>query len=179
MTQSKNNIALTYGLIAGIAVIAWTLILYVLGVKYYVGPLAYVAMVIPIVVAVLGGLAQRKSQDGYLSFKEALKTVFLIFIIFVTLDAIFSYLLLSVIDVPFREAIMQEAAVSMEKMMEKMGAKQDAIDKALESMNDPGNYSPSKILLGILFRYVGWFIIALIIAAIIKKKKPEFADAQF
>ena len=176
MEQTKTNTGLVYGVICGVAVIAFTILLYVAGVEWYTSPLAYVGFAIPIVIGFMGAYKQRSLQGGFITFKEALKTVFIIFIISVVLDTIFSYLLLNVIDVPFREAIMQDAAVKMEKFLVKMGTSQDAIDKAMADFDNPENFSPGKILLGVFFRMIGWFIVALIIAAIVKKKRPEFEN---
>jgi hypothetical protein len=176
MEQTKSNTGLVYGIICGVAVIAFTILLYVGGVEWFTGPLAYIGYVIPIVIGFLGAYKQRSLQGGYITFKEALKTVFIIFIVSVVLDTIFSYILFNVIDVPFREAIMQEAAVKMEKFLVKMGSTQDQIDKAMAEFDNPNNYSPGKILLSVFFRLIGWFIVALIIAAITKKKKPEFEN---
>jgi len=172
----KSNTGVIYGVITGVAAIAYTIILYVGGLEWFTSPLSYVAFCIPIVIAVLGGLKQKKLQGGYITFKEALKTLFIIFVIFIVMDALFNHLLLNVIDVPFREALMQDAGVRMEKFMAKMGANQETIDKAVSELSNPENFTFKKIFVGILFRCVGWFIVALIIAAIIKKKKPEFEN---
>ncbi|RYY24449.1 MAG: DUF4199 domain-containing protein [Chitinophagaceae bacterium] len=176
MEQTKTNTALTYGLIGGIITIVYMLLLYIGGLEVYTGILAFGGYLIPIVTAVLGGIKEKKLQGGYLSFKAALKTVFLIFIIISLLSSIFNHLLLNVIDVPFREALMQDAGVKMEKMMTKLGAPQDTIDKALNDLNNPDNYSFGKIMLGFLWGAIVWFIVSLIIAAIIKKKRPEFEN---
>jgi predicted membrane-bound spermidine synthase len=64
----------------------------------------------------------------------------------------------------------------MEKMMVKLGAPQDAIDKSLVDLNDPKNFTIGKVFLGFCFAAIGWFIVSLIIAAIIKKKRPEFEN---
>ncbi len=176
MEQTKTNTALTYGLIGGIITIVYMLLLYIGGLEIYTGILAFGAYLIPIVTAVMGGIKEKKLQGGYLSFKGALKTVFLIFLIISLLTTIFNHLLLNVIDVPFRQALMQDAAVKMEKMMTKLGAPQDTIDKALNDLDNPENYSFGKIMLGFFWGAIVWFIISLIIAAIIKKKRPEFEN---
>jgi uncharacterized protein DUF4199 len=176
MDKSQTNTGIVYGLICGVSVIAYTIILYVAGVEWYTSWLAFMTFVIPVVIAFLGGVRQRKLQGGYITFKEVLKTVFIIFIISVILDTIFSYLLLNVIDVPFREAVMQDAAIRMEKFMIKMGTPQDAIDKAMQDFDNPDNFSAKKVLVGVFFRMIVWFIVAVIIAAIIKKKRPEFEN---
>jgi hypothetical protein len=175
----KSNVALVYGLIAGAATIAFTTILYLGGLALYTSLLAYLSFAIPIVVAILGGLKQKSLQGGYLSFKEALKVVFLIFLVYIVLNTLFNHLLLNVIDVPFREALMQDAGIKMEKFLVKMGANQETIDKSLAELSNPENFTFKKVFLGMLFNAIGWFIVSLIIAAIIKKKKPEFEENQF
>jgi hypothetical protein len=176
MEKTKSKTALTYGIIGGIAVIVFTLLLYIGGLELYTSPLAYVAIAIPIVVAVLGGVKEKKLQGGYLSFKQALATVFLILVIISLLSTLFSHLLLNVIDIPFREALMQDQQIRMEKFLTKMGAPQESIDKALDDINNPANYTIGKIFLGFLMYCIIWFIVSLIIAAIIKKKRPEFEN---
>jgi hypothetical protein len=176
MEKTQTNTGVVYGIICGAAVIAFTLILYIGGLEWYNSSLSILAYIIPIVIAVLAGIKQRKLQGGYISFKEALKTVFLVFVIATVLSSIFNYVLLNIIDVPFREAVMQEAAIKMEKLMVKMGAPQDTIDKAMDDMNKPENFTIGKTLVGVLFYLIIWFIVALIIAAIIKKKRPEFEN---
>ena len=61
----------------------------------------------------------------------------------------------------------------------KFGSKQEDIDKALEKMNDPSSRNFGNMALGFFTYLIGWFIVAVIISLIVKKKKPEFADAQF
>ncbi|MHA4847229.1 DUF4199 domain-containing protein [Flavitalea antarctica] len=172
----KTNTGLVYGVICGIAVILLTLLLYIAGLEWFTSPLKYLRYVIPILIGFLGAYKQRSLQGGYITFQEALKTVFIIFIISVVLDTLFSYLLFNVIDVPFMQAVIQDAAVRMEKFLVKMGTKQEDIDKAMAEFDNPDNLSPGNILLGVLVSLIGWFIVALIIAAIVKKKKPEFEN---
>jgi hypothetical protein len=176
MTTSagKKNMGVLYGLIHGGIAILFTLVLYLGGVKWFTHPLAWSALAIPLVVGVLGGLAQKKVNGGFLSFGEALKTVFTVFVIGTLVSTAFSYLLFNVIDVPFREALSQEAAEATAKMMERFGASQEQIDKAVEETLSGNNYTLSRQVLGFAFMSIVWFVISLIIAAIIKKDKPAF-----
>ena len=97
MASGKTNAGLSYGLMSGGAAILLSLVLYLGGAKMFVNPIAYLGFAIPIVFAVLGGLAQKKANGGYLEFSEALKTVFTIFVIGSFLSTAFMFLLLNVI----------------------------------------------------------------------------------
>src|SRR5687767_13277975 len=103
--STPKNLGVLYGLINAGAAIAFTVILYLGGANMFVGPIAYVGMVIPIVVCVIGGLQIRKQHGGYLEFSEALKATFLILIIGSFIATLFQYVLFNYIDVPFREAL--------------------------------------------------------------------------
>lgn len=177
MEKKRTDVGLTYGLISGLASVIFGLLLYLGGVKWFVHPIAYAGFVIPVVIAVLAGLKQKKLGEGYLDFPAALKVVFTTFVIGTVISTLFNYVLFNFIDVPFREALTQETAEKAQQMMQKFGANQEQIDKATEDMMKGNNYSFSKQMLGTAFFCIFWFVISLIIAAIIKKKKPEFPTA--
>ncbi len=174
MENKQTNVGVTYGLIAGLASVIFGLILYLGGAKWFVSPIAYTGFLVPIIIAVLAGLKQKKLNDGFLEFREALKVVFTVFVIGTVISTIFNYVLFNFIDVPFREALTQETVVKTQQMMQKFGASQEQIDKASEDMMKGNNYTLGKQTLGMAFACIFWFVISLIISAIIKKKKPEF-----
>lgn len=174
MENNKTNVGVMYGLVNGVISCLFLLILYLAGVKWFIHPVAYLAYAIPIVIAVLAGIKQRKINGGYIEFGHALKTVFLVFVLGSLITTVFTYVLFNIIDIPFREAMMQEAAIATEKLMEKFGAPQDTIDKTVEDMLSGNSYSIGKILLSFAFGCIVAFIISLIIAAIIKRRRPEF-----
>ena len=177
MEKKRTEVGFTYGLISGLASVIFSLLLYLGGVKWFVNPIAYAWVLVPIAIAVLAGLKQKKLGEGYLDFAAALKVVFTTFVIGTVISTLFSYVLFNYIDVPFREALTQETAEKAQQMMQKFGANQEQIDKATEDMMKGNNYSFSKQMLGAAFFCIFWFVISLIIAAIIKKKKPEFPTA--
>lgn len=174
---SQKNIGPLYGLINGGVVIVYTVLLYLGGIKAYLSPLSWLAIVIPIVICVLGGLQQRKLQGGYLEFAEALKVTFMILVLGSLLSTIFDYILFNYIDVPFRQALMQEAADKAEKMMEKFGMPQEQIDKAMDELLNGNNYTMGKLFLGFAFRCIGLFVVALIVSLIIRRKRPPFDNS--
>lgn len=175
-TSSPKNLGVLYGLICGGVSIVFTVILYLSGAKTFVSPFAWCGIVLPIVVCVIGGLQIRKQRGGYLEFSEALKATFLILVIGSLISTAFQYVLFNFIDVSFREALAQVTAEQVEKMMRKFGATDTQIDEAVQKTLSKNNYTIGNLLLGFVFSCIGSFIIALIVSAIIKRKRPPFEN---
>lgn len=173
---SGKNVNLLYGLLYGGVSIAFTVILYLGGVKWFLNPIAYMGYVIPIVFAVLAASHQKKLQGGYLEFSEALKTTFMVLVTGSLISVAFDYILFNYIDVPFRQALMQESAQKVERMLEKLNMPPEKIDEAVDKMLNSNSYSVGQLLLGFAFRCIGLFILALIVSAIMKKKRPVFEN---
>jgi hypothetical protein len=177
-TRANTNVGLTYGLIGGIAMIVYTLCLYLAGIEIFMSiPLSFLAYGLMITIAVLAGLKQRKLQGGYLSFAEALKTVFLTFVLAFFLSTIFNYVLLNYIDTGFRDQMTKATIEKVEEMMRKFGAPESEIEKAMERTASPDNYTIGRTLLGYGTMCILSCLVSLVIAAIIKKNKPPFENA--
>lgn len=172
--MESKKIGLNYGIILGGISIIYSLCLYLFGAKAFVSPAAYIAILFPIVLAVLGGRQQKKLQGGYLEFSEALKTTFTILVLGALMSTAFMVILLNYIDHSFGEALNQETAMKTEEFMRKFGAPEADIEKASEKIMNENNYSLAKQSVSFAFGCIFWFLLALIISAIIKKKKPEF-----
>ena len=177
--EKKQNVFVTYGILSAIIVVVFYVLLYLGGIEWYLSPAAYIGYALPIIVAVMAALKQKKLNGGYLSFAQALKGVFLVFVITGIGSTLFQYVLFNYIDVPFREAISQKTAEMSEAMMRKFGMGEEAIEKATDDILSGKGYTAGKMMIGFAFGCIFSFIIALIIAAIVKKKKPEFPESQF
>ena len=173
--KSISNPAIVYGLVAGLAICVLTVVLYMMGSDAFMS-YAWFNYIILIIIAVLAGLAKRKANDGYLPFAEALKTVFGTMLIAILMQTMFNYLLFNFIDVPFSEAIKQASMDKGEEMLKRFNAPQDDIDKYLDKAAKENPNSFGNLFLGFAIFAIVSFIIALIIAAIIKRNKPEFEN---
>ncbi len=172
--EKKQNVFVAYGIISAIILVVFYLLLYVGGLEWWMNPVAFLGFVLPIVVAVLAAVKQKKLQGGYISFGEALKGIFIVFVITWLASTLFQYVLLNYIDVPFRQALAQKTAEVYEEMFRNFGMKEDAIEKATDDILSGNSYTAGKMIMGFAVFCIVYFIIALIIAAIVKKKKPEF-----
>ena len=177
MQPRKISIPLACGLIAGLAMILLTTVLYLSGVNAYLGWPAYLGNVILLGMAIVAPLKEKKAGGGYLEFKDALKAAFLVFVIALLLQTLFSWVLMNYIDPAFRQAVEQAILEKIEKFMVRMNLSQDDIDKTLAKQRGSDQFSLSKSMMGLGVSYIVYFLIALVIAAIVKKKKPEFNEA--
>jgi hypothetical protein len=175
--EKRKNVGLTYGLIGGLALSVYFILMYLGGVEFFMGPLSWLGYVIIIVIAVLAGLKQRKLNGGSLEFGEALKVVFLVFALGFLLQTITSHILFNYIDVPFKDAMTQKALEKTEDLLKRFGASQDQIDKALEDAAKRDSFSIKSQLLGYGVTCILFFLVSLIIAAIIKRKPAPFENS--
>ncbi len=173
--STKQNIGMTYGLIAGLIMIVITLVQYIGGLKLFMSPImGSVSYLVLITVAVLAALKLRKQQEGFLEFGEALKVTFTVFALALFLQTIFAYVLFNFIDVPFKEALTVESLNKTEQWMRKMGTPEAQIEKALESQQGKDPFSIGLVLLGYGTTCIAAFIFCLLISLIVRKKKPAF-----
>jgi hypothetical protein len=106
-----------------------------------------------------------------------LKATFLILVIGALIATVFQFVLFNYIDVSFREALAQVTAEQAEKLMRRFGAPEAQIDEAVEKTLNQNNYTIGRLLLGFVFSCIWWFIVALIVSAIIKRKRPVFENS--
>lgn len=172
--RKTGNIGLTYGLVAGLIICLITLVQYLGGIKAYLSPVGFLSYILMIVIAVLAGNKQKKSNGGYLEFGEALKITFSVFASALLLQTLFTYVLLNFIDPSFKDAVGQEVMNKTEEMMRSFGASDSQIDAAIENQQGSDQFAFSKMILGYALWCIVWFIVSLIISAIIKKSKPAF-----
>lgn len=177
-TNRSSNIGLTYGLITGLILCIITLIQYLVGLDAYLSPIGFIAYLVLIVVAVLAGLKQKKINGDYLQFNEALKITFSVVASALLLQTLFIYVLLNFIDIPFKQALAQEALNRTEEFMRKFGTSDSKIDEMMESASQKDSFSFGSMILGYCIWCIVWFLICLVISAIIKKNKPVFPTTQ-
>jgi hypothetical protein len=174
-TASSGKIStLLYGVLYGAASIALTVIMYLGGVELWMSNLSYLALLLPVAFAFIVAAQLKKQQGGYLEFSDSLKTVFRVLIVGLLLYSIFDYILLNYIDKSFNEALMQATTREMEKEMVKRKVSQEEIDKFLESMGSVNKYALAVYGLTFALRCILHFIVALIVSAIMKRKRPVF-----
>lgn len=161
------QVGIKYGLITGVIVIVYTVLLYLIGeaMNMWLGFLSFIFI---ITLMIFGMKEYKRNQEGYLEFKEGLAIGTLIVAISSLLSQIFNYVYMNFID----PSMIEQIGERTREMMEKFGMDEDKIEQAVTEAQSK-MASPLSILWGILGALVMGFIISLIISAIMQNKRSE------
>lgn len=173
--DSPWTIAMRYGGMIAAVMIVINLVQYLSGgsdpangqstIAILTGFLSFVVWIGGVVLAVK---AYREQLDGYLSFGEGFQVGFFTFLVISAISAVWSFLFYSFIATDFLEKTLE----FMQYTLEDSGATDEAIDMMMgiyERVYNPLGLMLMSLLGGTIFGA----IISLIIAAVMKKNRPE------
>jgi hypothetical protein len=176
-TSSNNkvliNYALRWGAIMGMTILIIQLMVYLLSksslVSFTYGIVNFVLQVIILVVAVY--MYRKNITNGLLSFKEGFTIVMLIFAGSALINSVFQFLLYNVIDPELSTYIYERTLEMTTNMMEKFGAPEEEIEKAIEKINPEDlKLTAQRLVTNYFFSLLFGVFFAVIIAAIFRKK---------
>jgi tetrahydromethanopterin S-methyltransferase subunit G len=178
-TENKSNIehALKWGLILGMANIFIYLIAYIIDksilTQWWMG---LASLAINITLMIIPVTSKRKELGGFITFKDAFLICFIVIAGGALLQSVFNYVLYNLIDPGLSEYVKEKAIESATSMMEKFGAPQEEMEKAIEKLqNEDFSQTPARIGKQYAFGLLFGAVLALIVAAIFKKQpKAEF-----
>lgn len=178
MDKTLRDFVLKWGLIIGLVQCSVSLISYLMGLEWMVSfTFALLNILVLIGGPVYCGVLWKKQQGGFLDFKNAFLVIFIVFAAsgFVLLG--YNVLMYTVIDPEIPGQVKEAVIEKTFTMMERFGAPEDSIEKAMEDLEQTDmEYSPSSLIKGYFTSWIWGSIIALIGAAIIKKNKPMFEE---
>ncbi len=165
------KIAIKYGFIYAGIYILMSLLMYITGLNRtgITWPMTVLSFAVP-VVCILLAVKEYKSEigQGYIKFSDVFKQGLIICVVGGIVYSAYSLLYMYVIDPTFMDYIMEQQVAKMQEM----GMEEEQIEKAMQgsaAMQSPF-WMFTFTLLGSVF--IG-AIIALIMAAILKKPNPE------
>lgn len=180
MDKTLRDFVLKWGLIIGLAQCTVSLISYLMGLEWMVSfTFAFLNILVFIGGPVYAAIQWKKQQGGYLPFKNAFLVIMIVFAAsgFVLLG--YNVLMYTVIDPEIPGQIKEAVAEKTFNMMERFGAPEESIEKAMEEIeNAEMEYTPANLVKGYFTSWIWGAVIALIGAAIIKKNKPVFDETQ-
>ncbi len=98
-TAAKQTFGIKYGIIAGVGTILYMLLFYFIDQRMMLGPWVYRStLLIYVIMMFMAVFAARKSGDGLIDIKEAIRIAFQTFIVANVLFYVFYYLLFNMFD---------------------------------------------------------------------------------
>lgn len=162
-----------YGVFYGLASVAFTMLMYMMGPKmlFNMKIMMPLSFIIPIIFMYLATKATRDEQEGLMSFGEALKPSFLTYAIGSLIAMLFTFIFYNFIDPSMLEVQQEVGADMAESMINMVGGDQGAIEEAREAiMAEEPSFSFGQTMISWLTSLVlPGLIIALIMSAIMKK----------
>jgi F0F1-type ATP synthase assembly protein I len=132
-----------------------------------------IGLIIGIYILVLAVRADRDEQlGGYATFKRVFLVAFLVMLISIVITQVFNFLYMNYINPSAADATLE----ATRSMMEKMGANEDDLEKALEkaAAQIEESKKPAAIFMSLIKSSIVGAIFAAIFGAIMKKEKPLF-----
>ncbi len=171
-----KNPAFKNGLILGLCLIVYTLLIYLVSPAFFLAGLGMTSSLISILIYILfmvkTGNEVKKANNGYASFSEVFIPIFICALIGGTIAIFFNYILNTVID-PDLPNFLKETMIS--NFENASWIPDEAKEEAITQMEDDQSFEPSlgNSVYGFLMGSVVGLVISLIIAAIIKKEHPN------
>lgn len=171
-----KDFVLKNGLVLGAIQVVMLFVSYIMGIDFMMQNwwIIFQTYLIPIGLVVYFVLEFRKLRGGYATFKESFSVAFGILAAAGFILTFFSILLYNFIDVDF--AIMYKEA-SIEKfyqMMQGFGVPEAEIDENILILEEQDTFSVTSLARDYFFSLPFLIMGSLIIAAFIKRNKPEF-----
>lgn len=170
--------SLTYGLYLGLISIVISVVIWAGGLMESMGLfgsaiIGLLSFVITFLLLLFFTKAFRnKEMNGIISFKQAFQFAILVIFFSVIISTIYNYIFHTLIDPEYMQNLMAVMQQKTMDYMQKVGAPEAQIEKTLEKFSEiPTIWKTLRQ--GIIFGLIGGSILALIVAAIVKKKEAS------
>jgi hypothetical protein len=133
---------------------------------------ASVLFVIGIGLVIMAVNSVKKEYEGYIEFKEAFSTAFLVYLIASLILTVVVILLFNVVDPSAAKEIQDMTIEQTIAFAERFGAQAEQLDDMIEKIESSNQYGVSNQVRGFFMGLIVTAIISAIIAAFMKKKRP-------
>ena len=171
LTPKKN--AINHGVILGLMLALSTTIMYAfnteLFTKWWVG---IASLLLTVVMGILATAKSKGILGGYMSFKQAFSSYFITCAVGLAISTAVGILIFSVVDPELAQYLNERSLEIAREMMERFGAPQSEIDKALAEAAGKDNFSIVNQAKSYISFLIFQSVIGLLIGLIFKKKDP-------
>ena len=174
MENSIKSNAINYGLYLGGALALMTVAIYAIDLSLMVN--MWLGIFMLLIVVGFGVVATAKAKGllgGFLSFKEAFSSYFITAVVGTVLANLVSYILFNFIDPEAAKQVSEMTVEATISMMEGFGAPAETIAQTVEQLENQNQFGLGTIAKNMVWAFVIQAVIGLIVAAIMKKSKPD------
>ncbi|KXK40461.1 MAG: DUF4199 domain-containing protein [Saprospiraceae bacterium] len=175
--KDLKPIWLKYGVLYGIVSILISLF------SYYIsfiglGLQTAIGFIVPILFMYLAAKELREENGGQLSFGAGLKEMFFTGLVGAAISVLFTIVIINFIDPGLIDKMTEMSVESTRSMMESLGVPDDQIEEAIENAEESAasGFTPLNLMMGLVISAVFTFIIAAVMALIMKKERDPFDD---
>lgn len=141
------------------------------GPKVFVGDIGFLRYPIILLLSVLAVLKEKRDKGGQLEFRAAQRTGFTVSALALTVQGLFTSLLVMMSKPAFRDGLIQAVADRTASAYRAIGTREEDITRMLADQKDTNPFSFSSTLQGLAYNYIVFFLISLLIAAILKTRR--------
>lgn len=166
-TADAKAIGFRFGLIGGIIAVVYSLVRYLISIDVYLDiAWSMASYLIVIAFMIAGAWSVRKAQQGFIPFKQALQTTFLVGVVSLILWGGFAFGLAKYYDPNISKFTKNKTLTFTEKVMEMSGANEEEIEIQLDQI-EKQNFEQTfgQFTLGLFGQFFVAFIYALVISA--------------
>ena len=134
----------------------------------------FLGMLLWLVLAVFAARDTRQQQDGYANLVELLQTAFFTLAIVIFTSNVFLYVFSNFIDLSYINTLKLSIIENTQALMQNFGAPDEEIEKAITALeNQDFSMSFGGTVQNTASNWVVGFVISLLVAAIMQRKKPH------
>ena len=163
-----------FGIILGAVLSFVTAGIYAIDISSLLNPwLMGVFFLLVVVLGVLAIAGAKKLFNGFISFKDAFSTFFVVIVVGFLISTLVSYLIFNVIDPEAKDVLKQLTIEKTTELMERFNVPEEAFDEAIAKVEETDSFSLVSQIKNYFISLAMYSVIGLIVAAIMKKKNPE------
>jgi hypothetical protein len=178
MQSNLTQHFIRFGLIFGLIQVILSVLFYVAGIDFFASNMFLISILmlaLGIGITIASIIRFRKSNGGYMTFKEGFAVTFFTLAIAGLLTTAFGIVMYNVVDTEYPKLIAEKTMEKTTEMMQKFGASEEDIEKALERNSDmTERFTVGGQIQGYLYGLIAYAIYSVILGAIFKRSKPPF-----
>lgn len=174
---SIKKIATNHGVLLGGILAVLTTLMYVIDLElmtqWWVGIITFL---LAITVGIVSIAKSKGSLNGFISFKEAFTSYFITIAVGLIISVLISIVIFNLVDPEAAEFLKERIMEVSRNMMEKFGAPESEIEKALIAMQEEDSFGVIAQLKSYVFQLAFYSVFGLLVALIFKRNDPNVIE---